>query len=74
MPYVEQPVVKKNQLELKNIDPNDREILRNFSSSDETLNNHVLGNIPLKLVDFSKQRYYQMLEIKIPDCKKQIYE
>lgn len=38
------------------------------------MNNHVLGNIPMKLVDFRVQKNYEMLKIKVPDSKKQHYE
>ena len=46
-------------------------MLKNFTTADETLNNYVLGNIPIKYVDFTKPKYYEMLEIKKPDSKKQ---
>lgn len=53
---------------------NERDILRNYSTGDQTLNQHVYGNIPLKSVDFTKKENYLKLEIKKPDGKKQVYE
>ena len=49
-------------------------MLRNFTTGDETLNTHVFGNIPMKLVDFQQKNNYLKLEIKKPDGKRQVYE
>ncbi len=68
------PAVKKVKEDYNHLDDNDKQLLKQFSTGDNMLNNHVLGNIPIKFVDFSKQQYYEMLEIKRPDSKKQVYE
>jgi hypothetical protein len=52
----------------------EKHLLRNLSTADNTLNQHVLGNIPLKAVDFSKPHVYSLLKLKKPDSKKQHYE
>jgi hypothetical protein len=34
------------------------------------LNQHIFGNIPMKIVDFKKPVFYSMLTVKKPDGKK----
>ena len=48
----------------------EKQILKNFTSGDQTLNQHIFGYIPMKVVDFKKQKYYEMLSIKKPDGKR----
>ena len=36
---------------------------------DETLNQHIFGNVRLKFVDFKSPKVYSMFEIKKPDSK-----
>jgi len=48
----------------------EKHLLRNLSTADNNLNEHVLGNIPLKPVDFSRPQVYCMLKLKKPDSKK----
>lgn len=67
-------VEKKTLVDTNKIDKFEKAVLKNFSTTDQTLNNHVFGNIPLKLVDFSKQKYYEMQNIKNPDGKRQVYD
>lgn len=55
-------------------DSTERAILKHMSTADDTLNHHVLANIPLKLVDFSLPQNYERLQLKKPDSKKQHYE
>ena len=52
----------------------EKELLRNFTTGDETLNKHVFGNIPMKVVNFEQKENYLKLQTKKPDGKRQIYE
>ena len=67
-------VEKKTLVDTNKIDKFEKAVLKNFSTTDQTLNNHVFGNIPLKLVDFSMQKYFEMQNIKNPDGKRQVYD
>ena len=46
-------------------------ILKNFISGDYILNDKIFGNIPLKVVDFTRKEFYQMLTVGKPDDKRQ---
>ena len=48
----------------------EKQILKNFTSGDQTLNKHIFGYIPMKVVELKKQKYYEMLSIKKPDGKR----
>ena len=61
-------VEKKTLVDTNKIDKFEKAVLKNFSTTDQT------GNIPLKLVDFSKQKYFEMQNIKNPDGKRQVYD
>jgi hypothetical protein len=68
------PAIQKPKPDYSHLDEHDKQLLKSFSTGDNELNNHVLGNIPIKHVDFSRQKNYEMLKIKRPDSKKQVYE
>ncbi len=49
--------------------------MKAFASSDQNLNNHIFGNIPLKYVDYSLPEVYKMFKgPKKPEGKYQIYK
>ena len=61
--------------EEKAVRPKDKlsdQLLTQFASGDQTLNSHVFGHVPLKLVDFDRPDI--RFETPRPDSKKQIYE
>jgi hypothetical protein len=39
-------------------DPVTKEILKQYTTGDQTLNEHIYGNIPLKVVDFKKKKFH----------------
>ena len=49
--------------------------MKQFASSDKKLNQHIFGDIPLKLIDFSSPEIYKMIRgPKRPEGKKQVYK
>ena len=44
--------------------------MQQYGMADQTLNQHIYGNISLKYVDFSSPKVYKMFEIKKPADKK----
>ena len=45
-------------------------LMQQYGMPDETLNQHIYGNIPLKYVDFNSPNAYKMFEVKKPANKK----
>ena len=48
--------------------------MKQYASSDQNLNSHIFGNIPLKHIDFSAPEIYKMIRgPKRPEGKKGVY-
>jgi hypothetical protein len=45
-----------------------------FATTDSRLNEHIFGNIPLKLIDFKSPEVYKLFKVKKPREKGEIFK
>ena len=67
---IEQPKTSP-RVDIQKLDQQSLEfkLMEQYGKSDQTLNEHVYGNIKLKLVNFNSPAVYNLFEIKVPDTK-----
>lgn len=44
-----------------------------YATGDDRLNNHIFGNVPLKVIDFNSPEVHKMFKNKRPTAKKEIF-